>query len=396
MSARRIDHSPDLTRLRDGGYEIAIRKNFLVLSHGPYVTPDKTVAYGNIISPLTIVGQGTGVPENHVVYFQGDYFPCDENGNDLRSAIWNSDRVTIAEGFVVDFAFSAKPREPYTTYYDKMTAYVEMLGKYARLVNPDATATTYRVSRSDEEEEDPIFLYPETSSTRAGIAAISTKLALHKVAIVGTGGTGAYILDFVAKTHVGEIHLYDADVLANHNAFRMPGAVSRDELFTVPVLRKVEYLARKYGSMRRGVVAHPVFVDASNAAELVDADFVFLSLDPSEAKRAIVGTLIDAGRPFIDVGMGVDHNDDSVAGQLRITLSTNEKRQHRAAVSLAANAEDDYRNVQIAELNALNAAMAVIKWKKHFGFYGDAADEYSSIYTTEMNDLMNADFREPT
>ena len=32
--------------------------------------------------------------------------------------------------------------------------------------------------------------------------------------------------------------------------------------------------------------------------------------------------------------------------------------------------DDDYnRNIQIADLNALNAAFAVIKWKKLFGFY---------------------------
>jgi hypothetical protein len=34
--------------------------------------------------------------------------------------------------------------------------------------------------------------------------------------------------------------------------------------------------------------------------------------------------------------------------------------------------EDDHgTNIQIAELNALNAVFAVIKWKKECGFYAD-------------------------
>lgn len=40
------------------------------------------------------------------------------------------------------------------------------------------------------------------------------------------GGTGSYALDLVAKTHVVEIHLFDADLLRPHNAFRFPGAIS--------------------------------------------------------------------------------------------------------------------------------------------------------------------------
>jgi len=51
---------------------------------------------------------------------------------------------------------------------------------------------------------------------------ITRRLELEKVAIIGLGGTGSYILDLVAKTPVKEIHLFDADALLNHNAFRHP------------------------------------------------------------------------------------------------------------------------------------------------------------------------------
>jgi hypothetical protein len=348
------------------------------------------VAYCSLIAPLTIVGNTTGPPADHVVHFQGAHFPCDAGGQDLKATLWNAGEVVLADGLVSNFTFSAKPPEPYQTYYDKMVAYVGTLGKYAARIDEDATAITFRVPTSDE-EEDPIFLYPETASARAGIDAIADKLALQKVVIVGLGGTGAYILDFVAKTRVKEIHLYDDDVFA----FRSPGATQKDELFRVPALRKVEYLAEKYAAMRRGIVPHPKPVDASNSSELMDADFVFLSLDPSDAKRAVVQALVAAGRPFIDVGMSADRGEGSVGGLLRMTLSTQDKRDHRVGVSLSAMGDDDYNNVQIAELNALNAVMAVIKWKKHFGFYQDSAQEYSSVYTIENNELLNDDFLGP-
>jgi hypothetical protein len=54
--------------------------------------------------------------------------------------------------------------------------------------------------------------------------------------------------------------------------------------------------------------------------------------------------------------------------------------------------EDDYSsNIQIADLNALNATLAVIRWKKHFGFYRDLDREHHSTYTIDGNMLTNED-----
>jgi hypothetical protein len=53
---------------------------------------------------------------------------------------------------------------------------------------------------------------------------------------------------------------------------------------------------------------------------------------------------------------------------------------------------DDYsRNVQIADLNALNAALAVIRWKKLLGFYRDLDREHHTTYTIDGNMLLNED-----
>jgi hypothetical protein len=53
--------------------------------------------------------------------------------------------------------------------------------------------------------------------------------------------------------------------------------------------------------------------------------------------------------------------------------------------------EDYDRNIQIADLNALNAALAVIKWKKMFGFYRDLEREHFTAYAIDTNTLINED-----
>ena len=55
------------------------------------------------------------------------------------------------------------------------------------------------------------------------------------------------------------------------------------------------------------------------------------------------------------------------------------------------DAEGEYeRNAQLAELNALNAALAVIKWKKVRGFYNDFERELNCEYVIDGNRLMNS------
>ncbi len=84
---------------------------------------------------------------------------------------------------------------------------------------------------------------------------MNEKLDGERVAIVGLGGTGSYILDFVAKTRVSEIHVFDHDTFFTHNAFRGPGAPSIEELNAAPL--KVDRFVAMYSLMhRKGIVAH--------------------------------------------------------------------------------------------------------------------------------------------
>ena len=80
-------------------------------------------------------------------------------------------------------------------------------------------------------------------------------------------------------------------------------------------------------------------------------------------------------------------------GAVRATTSTPEKRDHfPKLVSFDQVRDDVYQsNIQIAELNMLNAAMAVIKWKKLWGIYHDVEGEFDSTYTINTNQLLGDD-----
>lgn len=392
MSQQPISRSADLKKLRDEGHDIDIRAGYLRVKDVPYVNAAREVKRGTLVFKLVLAGNETGRPDTHVAYFSGEY-PCYEDGAAIEKIRHQNHASPLAEGVPVNFSFSAKPKpaDKYPDYHAQVTTYIAILSGPAQRIEPAATARTYPVIEPDGESNEP-FRYIDTASSRAEIVTVSTKLALNKIAILGLGGTGSYVLDFAAKTPVREIHLYDGDVFSQHNAFRSPGAPGADELRAKP--SKVAYLTAIYSRMHRGIVAHELYLDAGNVEELRDMDFVFLCVDEGSAKTLIVEKLEEFGVPFTDVGMGIQLSDNSLGGIVRLTTSTKNKRDHfRSRVSFGdAAADNEYNwNIQIADLNALNAALAVIKWKKLFGFYRDLKEEHHSQYTIDTNLFLNED-----
>ena len=240
MSQQQINRSADLKALRDDGYEIAIKDGHLVLYNVPYVNAQRQVRRGVLVSTLDMADDVTVKPSTHVAMFAGAH-PCDKNGREIENLRHGNSRQETCDGLVVERSFSNKPKEGYQDYYHKMATYAEMIASHAKAIDPDATARTYTVIESDD--PDDVFNYIDTASSRAGINAVSRKLGLSKVGIVGLGGTGSYILDLVAKTPVREIHLFDGDDFLQHNAFRTPGAATSEEMKTRP--KKVDYLAAR-------------------------------------------------------------------------------------------------------------------------------------------------------
>lgn len=391
MSRKLISRSIDLKQLREEGYDLEIRSGFLLVKDVPYVNSEKEVKRGTLVSKLVLAGDVTARPDDHVAYFEGDH-PCHQDGGEIGRIKNQSGRKALAEDVWIDHSFSARPKptDNYENYYHKVTTYVAILSGLAQAIDPNATAKTFPVIQPGDDDEDSVFNYIDTASSRAEIDLVTKKLMLGKIAIIGLGGTGSYVLDLVAKTLVKEIHLFDGDTFFQHNAFRSPGAPSIEELGVKP--NKASYFRDLYSKMRRGIIAHEAYVGADNVDLLQGMDFVFLCLDPGPAKTVIVGKLEEFGISFVDVGMGVYVGEDALGGILRITTSTSTKRDHfRARVPFSdGDGQNEYsRNIQIADLNALNAALAVIRWKKLFGFYLDFDHEHHSAYTIDGNALIN-------
>lgn len=391
MSQQLISRSADLKRLRDEGYGVQVKSNYLLIHPVPYVNANRQVQFGTLVSELSLAGDATTTPDTHVAFFSGDH-PCHQDGTEIAQIQHGSQAQTLADGVEVQHSFSSKPQAGgYSNYYEKMTTYAAILSSPAQAIDPNVTAKTFPPVEAGEEES--VFCYFDTASSRAGINLVTGKLELSKLAIVGLGGTGSYVLDLVAKTPVKQIHIFDGDVYSNHNAFRSPGAPTLDELRLNP--RKVNYFHQQYSKMHRHIVPHDVYLDASNVDLLREMDFVFLCLDRNQPKRDIVKQLEEWGKSFIDVGMGIELVDTSLIGILRATTSTPEKRDHvweRQRIPFSGGTVDDEysKNIQIADLNALNAALAVIKWKKLCGFYVDDDREHDSTYTTNTN-LLTSD-----
>jgi hypothetical protein len=380
-------------RLREEGYEISVHgERFLLVHHIPYVKADRTVAYGVLVLELTIAGDEAVKPGTHIAHWMGEH-PCDATGATIQK-IRHGGVTQHTPGLRTDHSFSNKPKtywnDGYPDDYTRSLNYIEHIIGPARAIDPSVTPKTGIVHPDCGEES--VFHYAETASTRSGTIMLAERFTRQKIAIVGLGGTGAYALDFIAKTPVAEIHLFDGDRFLSHNAFRAPGAASLEELRAMPF--KVDYYAVIYGKQRKGIHARAHHVTADNVQALAGMDYVFLCVDKPAAKGPIIAFLEGAGITFFDCGMGLVLNGAGVSGQLRTTTSTPGNRdQARANIGTTAAPDDDlYRsNIQVADLNALNALQAIIKWKKLTGFYPDLGGEHNVGYAVDTNTTSNED-----
>lgn len=393
MSSKLTVLNPSIHRLIEEGFEIEIVRQHLLVHSIPYLNQSGEVKFATLACSFVENGEQDSRPQNHTMWFKGEY-PHDGKGRPMTEVVNSPNQHVLFDEFGVDFYLSNKPNgQDFNNFYDKVVHYHTLFVSQARTVDPNADGRT-NITHGQRDERS-VFSYPDTASSRAGITAITQKLEDSRIAIVGVGGTGSYILDLLAKTPIVEIHLFDADEFEPHNAFRAPGAASLDQLQSAP--KKVDYFLDAYSAMRNGIVAHSYFVDEQNVHELKSFNFVFVAVDNGQARRVVTEYLVNQGIPFIDVGMGIEIVEDAslqLRGTCRVTLATNEKNLHLAQ---RANLHDDddealYKsNIQVADLNAMNAALAVMRWKQYMGFYLDQGQAHNLNYTLSLQSLTRDD-----
>lgn len=389
MSAKPIALEDGLATLRAENYAVEVREQHLLVHNVPYVNKDKEVRRGTLVCTYIESGGQLLSPDNHQVWFTGD-FPCYANGLPMEQLRNDDQQRELFVGLTIRHRFSNKPFGAlnFSDHYSKMVHYVRLLSDQARVIEPEANACTGVLEPRGV--ADSVFRYADTASARAEILALAARLALARVAIVGLGGTGSYILDQVSKTHVQEIHLFDGDTMEQHNAFRSPGAATLEELQAHQP--KTEYFLKRYEPMRRGIFSHAYFLDESNVGELEGFDFVFVCVDQGPARRLICEFLQRQKIAFIDVGMSVElvPETDKLIATCRFTLCTPQQNEHfERYVPMDEDTQEALyrRNIQIADMNAMNAMLAVMKWKQYFGFYQDEFGAHQGTFTVGTQSL---------
>lgn len=397
MSARLAALDPALEAFVRARMRVSVTGSYLQVHDVPYVTEQSKVAFGTMICTFvycdsTVTAPGT----DHQIWFDGTY-PHRSTGQSLEpwlSRVEMPAGYQVSEGVPARFQFSNKPDgfQGYATHFEKMHHYWMLLVSDALVVDPFLhSRLQQRIGETRVTEHESPFVYPDTCSVRGNFVRASQRLGLENVAIIGVGGTGAYVLDQVAKTPVHEIAIFDNKTFEQHNAFRSPGAASAAD-FGEP---KVTHFARMYGAMHKGIKPYSVRIDACNVEQLRGYRFVFVCIDHGPSRRLICDFLIDNRIPFIDVGMDLSVTaGQEIFGTVRTTTcvpGVSDHFRNRAPFMELAGDGLYEQNVQVADLNALNAQLAVFKWKQLFGFYAMQSNALQQEFMTQTTSLVLSD-----
>jgi len=389
MSLKLVSRNPDLQRLVDRGYAVAFDGAYLVTRDIPYLQAGGTLAWGAIVTKLVFVTEETVQQDDHQIFFAGGH-PHSLDGQPIRNLGGGATTLALSEAskdVVVERSFSNKPRDTgrFADFFEKIESYAGIISGPA-IDAHGANPFTFRV-RMDEDSTS-VFKVHDTLTSRAEIGDLAAKFEDEVLAIIGLGGTGSYLLDLAVRTPAKEVRGFDADDFHVHNAFRAPGRLDLEELGKP----KAAVQAARYENFRHGLRLERKYIDRESSTELDGVTFAFVCVDKGAARAEIWDLLIGRGIPFIDVGLGLRRKGDGLGGMMRMTyVAAGDPRglRHKGYAEMATGGEDLYRtNIQIGELNALNACLALIRYKQLRGFY-NAAIAYDHLLL-DISDLRTA------
>ena len=380
-------HNEDIKCLLEIGYAITEDHGYLVIRDIPYLDNNGQNQTGAIVTKLVDIDGKKVKQDNHQIFFAGSD-PYQVDGTPINGLAGRPAQLALGASpdVVVQRSFSNKPDCGYfINFFEKIQSYVGIISGPAR---EKYGATPYTFRLVEETPSQSVFKFRDTLTSRAQIVDLSSKFADDVVAVIGLGGTGSYVLDFLVKTPVKEIRGFDLDDFHMHTAYRSPGRLEESELGK----RKAEVYQSRYENFRLGLSLQPKYIDAQSEDSLRGVTFAFVCVDKGSSRAGIFDLLVAKRIPFIDVGMGLNRTRGPINGMLRATYYSVEDFQRLRDMDLAELADhpdDEYRvHIQISELNALNAALAVTKYKQLRGFYFE--DESLNSLVFEVGDLKTA------
>lgn len=380
-----VSANDDIRRLVAKGYAVAFDSNYLIIRDVPYLDSAKDLQWGAIVSNVVFVDQDHIKQKDHQILFAGSV-PHNLDGSPIPNLAGGPTTLALSPNgadVIVQRSFSNKPRSgAFQDFFGKIESYVAIISGPAMELY-DANPYTFRSVL--EEGQNSVFKFNDTLTSLAEITDLSAKFAEDVIAVIGLGGTGSYVLDFLVKTPVREIRAFDPDWFHVHNAFRSPGRLDSSELGKT----KATVYQGRYENFRHGLSVEPKFIDRSDEAAMQGVTFAFVCVDKGSSRAAIFDLLIAQRIPFIDAGMGLDRKRGPINGMLRMTHYSAESAQQtrdKGYDPLADRPDDVYRTtIQISELNALNASLAVVRFKQLRGFYYQEVSDVNHLF--EIRDL---------
>lgn len=379
-----------IQRLLDDGYALYRRGPYIVAAV-PYLDASGSPRTGLMADALNFDSEGRVrvEPKNHQMYFIGEQPHDDQNrvlfgGRDRNSVpLFDAKRSTFHWSWKqLD---SAGNKREYVDLYEKFTDYITYVSGPVEAKFPQYKITPYE--GFGQTELDCPFPFEDMNSARADLRELDKLLEADSVAIIGAGGTGSYIFDFISKTRVKKIKLFDFDIFDLHNAFRIPGATDREELGQP----KVDVLEQRYRGWHSGTEIIEARLDSESAGLLEGVTFAFLAVDKMAARRDIAKLLFTKGIPFVVVGMGIHHGNPGLTGMVETTVIDTDTAplifEEVAGDQLVDLADEYDRNIQTVELNAMNAAMAVFMYKRYRGYYASGRNVFQTSFTTSSMQL---------
>lgn len=383
MSVELVNHNDDIRRLLEKGYAIRIDGAYLVVRDIPYLDSQKAFKIGAIVTKLEMIDRVRVKQHNHQVFFAGSS-PCGLDGRPIPNLGDSPATLKLSNpDVIVERQFSNKPKanlgsgqDGFADFFDKIEHYVRMISGPAIELH-GANPYTYRAD--EEVAVESVFKFRDTLTSRAEIGDLAAAFKDDVVAVIGLGGTGSYLLDFLVKTPVKEIRAFDHDFYYVHNAFRSPGRLDERDLGQ----RKAAVYRARYDNFRSGLTIESKRLDRSSSPDLEGVTFAFVCVDKGSARAELFDLLINMDIPFIDVGMGLERKRGALSGMLRATYyaaGDGPRVRDMQLAEMTDDTENIYKtDIQISELNALNACLAVVRYKQTKGFYVSDAAVYHMV-----------------
>jgi len=219
-------------------------------------------------------------------------------------------------------------------------------------------------------------------------------LSRAKIAVIGAGGVGSLLVEYLARLGIGSLIVIDPDTIDVTNLSRVVGATMADAvgpawpipgflkrlLFTVP-RRKVDIAKRVAKQANPGIAFQAIAGDFSRddvARQVLDCDFIFLAADSMRARLVFNAIVQQYFIPGIQIGSLVTPDKDNGSLDAVFTVTrwvlpgvgclwcSDTIDRHQLAIEAKSNDEhrdQDYGsgavNPSVITLNAVGASMAV-------------------------------------